>query len=299
MKEFKTSLLREKFTIVDLGAKGKSAKPIVALSNRIEIMLKADKKKIQENFVVRAHNMHSCVRMCAKILQSFARSGPFTDREHPYEWDKAWGSILNDYELAYNPGSWIAVYNKGRVVYECGERHPLLDVIEKFDANNPAEYEMAIPMAESAFKKTGKNVHIDYDGNVALAVHLEENNGRCGIILRGADRTTTFSFTAAAKEGKEFQHGQCLAAAAAFLEGIQMAFMVGMNEEKMKLGVLTRKSAEAKQTEMAKVRLNRLSGEIANLEMACNVRYRPERPEFFRIIAEAEKVANELFSQDS
>jgi hypothetical protein len=295
MKEFNTSLLREKFVIHDPNAPDPEGKPVVALSNRIVLELRNKQDEIQEIFTVRAQNMHCCVRMSARILQSFLQGGPLLTRATPYDWANAWDTAINDYERAYNPQRWIAVYHKGKLLFGDGERHPLLDVIEKCNARNKGAYEDSIPMAEDAFKQTGKVVKIEYDGNVALVINLERSQGRCGIILRGANRTTTFNFSVASTDKeKPLSFPQILSTACAFLEGIQLAFMVGMNTEKIRIGLITRHSKEEKQTREARQRLGRLSAEISNLESSFEVRYRPERPEFQEVIMDAEKLAKKV-----
>ena len=298
MNDFSTSLLREKFIIHDPYADpGERKGPVVALSNRIVLDLKNDAGEIQESITIRAQNMHSCIRMGAKLLQSFRQGGLLLARANPYDWDAAWETTVNDYEQIYNPQRWVALYTKGRVLFEKGEHHPLLDVIEKCQAVNKGPYDDAVLMAEDAFKKTGKVVKLEYDGNVALVVNFQEREGRCGIILRGADRTTTFNFVASARAtpgAQAFNHAQVLTTAAAFLEGIQMAFLVGMNDEKIRRGIIARPSPEEKQTREARRRLSRLNAEIANLESAYDVRYRPERPEFQSIIIDAEKLAQKI-----
>lgn len=295
MKEFDTSLLREKFVIHDPQAEetGKGG-PVIALSNRIVLDLKNSDDEIQETLVVRAQNMHCCTRMAAKILQSFIQGGPLLERHNPYDWDAAWDIIFNDYERVYNPQSWVSIYNKGKTIYKKGAHHALLDVIEKCNARNKGPYDDSIPMAEDAFKQTGKVVKIEYDGNVALVVNLERKQGRCGIILRGANKTTTFNFSAEAGQGKFLNFAQCMSVAAAFLEGIQLAFMVGMNDKKISMGIIERHSKEEQQTREARKRLSRFNAEIANLESSFEVRYRPERPEFPHIIIDAEKLAQKI-----
>jgi hypothetical protein len=295
MKEFNTSLLREKFVIHDPNAEAAlEGKPVVALSNRIVLELRSKQDVLEETFIVRAQNMHGCVRMCMRILQSYQQGGPLLSRAAPFDWATAWDVTVNDYERVYNPQRWVAVYAKGRLLYESGNRHPLLDVIEKCHARNKGPYDDAILMAEDAFKQTGKVVKIEYDGNVALVVSLEKTQGRCGIILRGANRTTTFNFSAAAKKEAVLNFPQILGTASAFLEGIQLAFLVGMNNEKIRLGIIERHSKEETQTREARRRLARLGAEIANLEGAFEVRYRPERPEFQEIISDAEKLAQKI-----
>lgn len=295
MSEFHSSLLREKFSIHDSDPETHEQKSIIALSNRIVVELKGQKKDQTELFVIRAQNMHSCVRMAARILKSYKTSGPIMNRPKAYDWEAAWDAIVNDYEYRYNPDRWVAVYHNGRVVFEAGEHHILLDVIEQCDAKNAHRYEKALPMAEDAFKKAGKIVKIDYDSNVALVINLTPQQGRMGVIMRGPNRTTTFNFSLNAKKDP-LNYAQCLAAAACFLEGVQLAFMVGMNNIKLYLGIIKRHTTEEKKTKEAGRRLGRLNAEIANLERTYDVHYRPEKPEFGTIINSAEQLGQKTLT---
>lgn len=294
MKEFSSSLLREKFVIYD-PRKGMADKKstVVALSNRLVAQLRNNKGELVETFVVRTQNMHSTVRMVARIIQLFNQTGPIAKRTD-FDWDTIWEQIVNDYEYAYNPQRWVAIYHAGKCVFAKGDRHPLLDMIEKCDFENDKDYDYAVPLAESLFTQAGKNLKIEHDSNVALSVHFENNVGRLGIIQRGSNKTTTFTFTAQAKPGKELNLPQCLGAAAAFLEGIQLSFLVGMNTEKIRIGIIERFSKEEKQTREGRQRLSRLSSEIANLETAAEIRYRPERPEFHHLMMDAEKLGQKI-----
>jgi hypothetical protein len=291
MFEFNTSLVREKFSIHDASV---SLDPVVALSNRIVVELTTSKGKLEETFVIRAHNMHSCVRMAARLIKSYETAGPIMNRPKAYDWDASWDAVVNDYEHRFNPQRWIAIYARGKPVYSAGDHHIFLDVIEQCDARSDKGYEHAIPLAEDAFKQAGKIVRIAHDSNVALVVSIEKTSARLGVIMRGPYRTTTFTMTIAAKGVDSLNIPQCLAAAAAYLEGVQLAFLVGMNHEKIKLGIIERFSEEEKKTKEARSRLSRLAGEIANLESAYDVRYRPERPKFQHILMDAEKLAQKV-----
>jgi len=295
MSEFNSSLLREKFSIHDSSAGAHDQEAIVALSNRLVVELKGQKKEHTEVFVVRAQNMHSCVRMAARILKSYKTSGPIMNRPNPYDWEAAWDAIVNDYEYRFNPERWVAVYHNGRILFQAGEHHILLDVIEQCDAKSAHRYEKALPMAEDAFKKAGKVVKIDYDSNVALVISLSPKQGRFGVIMRGPTRTTTFNFSLSGKKDP-LNYAQCLAAAACFLEGVQLAFMVGMNNIKLYMGIIRRQTNEEKMTKEAGRRLGRLNAEIANLERTYDVRYRPEKPEFGAIITSAEQLGQKILS---
>lgn len=295
MNEFHSSLLREKFTIQDSTASSGDQEPIIALSNRLIVELTGQKKAHKEIFIVRAQNMHSCVRMAARILKSYKTSGPLMNRTKPFDWEAAWDVIVNDYEYRFNPHRWVAVYHNGRILFQAGEHHLLLDVIEQCDAKNAHRYEKAVPMAEDAFKKAGKVVKIEYDSNVALVINLAPKQGRFGVIMRGPNRTTTFNFSINAKKDP-LNYAQCLAAAACFLEGVQLAFMVGMNNIKLYLGIIKRHTNEEKQTKEAGRRLGRLNAEIANLERAYDVHYRPEKPEFGVIVTSAEQLGQKILT---
>lgn len=295
MQNFTSSLLREKFVIHDPKAGNKKESAIIALSNRFVVELETPKDSLDEVFIVRGHNMHSVVRMAARIIREFEQLGPIARRQPPFDWEKAWGSIVNDYEYAYNPQRWIAIYHGGKCIFSAGEYHPFLDMIEKCDHGNNQDYDYAIPMAEKMFEAAGKRLNIDHDANVALSVHFERGEGRCGVILRGSNQTTTFSFVAKSKSsGHAINIPQCLGGAAAFLEGVQMAFLMGMNTEKIRIGLIERFSKEEKQTREGKQRLGRLANEIANMEAAHEVQYRPEKPEFYLLMAQAEELGQRI-----
>lgn len=297
MKDLITELLREKIVLHDTRMDVTTGRgPTIALSNRLVIPLKDSDGNIEETMIVRAHSMHLCVRMAARIILSYHSHGTFVGRPIPYDWNSAWELVAGDYEQAYNAQRWVAVYNNGKVIYENGDRHALLDIIEKCTDTIKGKYEDSIPLAENVIRQKGKDVKIEYDANTALVVNLEKMIGRCGIILRSPNKTTTFNFSVSTKLASGLNIPQCLGTAAAFLEGIQLAFMVGMNNEKIKRGIIARHSNEEKQTQEAAARLKRLTGEIMNLEGTCDVHYRPERPEFTKITMEAEQLAQKIFA---
>jgi hypothetical protein len=296
MNFFSASLLREKFVIYD-PHKGMAdhKSTVTALSNRFVAELYNNNGTLVETYIVRAQNMHSCIRMVVRILQTFHQSGPIASRPEPFKWQQAWEQIVNDYEYAYNPARWVAIYHKGKCVFTTGQHHPLLDMIEKCDHENDKDYDYAVPLAETMFVQTGKSLKIEHDSNVALSTHFEANTGRLGIIQRGSNKTTTFTFTAQPKKaGQTLGIPQCLGGAAAFLEGIQLAFLVGMNTEKIRLGIIERFSKEEKQTREARQRLVRLGTEISDMETAFSIHYRPERPDFHHLVMDAEKLGQKV-----
>lgn len=99
MAEFHTSLLREKFVIHDTMPDIMSDEgPVIALSNRIIVPLVSTDNMVSETFVVRAQNMHSCLRMAAHMVADFYADGSLLSRAKPYDWEDAYKSITKGYE---------------------------------------------------------------------------------------------------------------------------------------------------------------------------------------------------------
>lgn len=274
--------------------------PVIALSNRIIVPLVSTDNMVSETFVVRAQNMHSCLRMAAHMVADFYADGSLLSRAKPYDWEDAYKSITKGYEAKWNPQRWVAVYNKGRTVYEGGEveRHPFLDIIEQCDARNKGDYEKALSVAEDAFRQAGKMVNIEHDANVASIININEKEAKCGVILRGPNRTTTFNFTARNKNDRMVKPSQCLSVSAAFLEGIQLAFMIGMTNMKIHYELISKTSDEALKSRDALNKIARLNGAVAHFEKFADILYRPERPDFSKMVSEAEDYARDLFAAD-
>ncbi len=291
MDSFSTSLLREKFVIRD-PMPVSDEEPVVALSNRLVTPIPDSREK----FVVRAQNMHSCIRMAARIVHSAQEEGPIMSRAKSFDWEESWKGVVEGYERKYNPNRWVAVYNEGKVVFSEGAYHPFLDIIETCDLKSPQDYSHSISVAENAFKQAGKVVKIDHDANIALVVNIASELARCGIILRGADKTTTFNFTAKPSGGRKVKVSQCLTVSAAFLEGIQLAFQVGMGSEKRKYDLIETGSEDDKRITAGEKRLARLNSAVNQFEQMLDVSYRPERPNLFEMVDEAKEVAHKILA---
>lgn len=299
--EFNATLLREKFAIKDVMPEQQADyKPVIALSNRLTLPLFSQRTDTREDFIIRAQNMHTCVRLGARLSQDFQDFGPLLTRDPAYNWEAAYEAITKGYETKFNHNLWAAIYHKGRIIFENGaaERHPFLDVIEQCDARNKGDYEKAVAVAEDAFKHAGKMVTIEHDANIALLVTVTEDEGKCGIIVRGPMRTTTFSFTAKKRPARHVRPSSCLSASAAFLEGIQLAFQVGMIRQKIRYELIEKTSEEAHKGEDAVQKLYRLNGAITQFENMYDVRYRPEKPDFKVMVEEAEEFAHKILAAE-
>ncbi len=297
--EFHTSLLREKFVLTEPGKD--SVPPVVAMSNRMAVTLVTPSGKETETYVVRTQNMHSCVRVAAAIAKEFDERGPIQGRMTEFKWDYLWKDVIKGYERDWNKDIWGAIYSRGKKLFESSEHHPFLDIIEKCDAiNKTGDYDESVKFAEKAFQQAGKTVKIIHDANVALIIKIKNNEevreARCGVILRGAGGTTTFNYTVSPKkEGAEMITAPTLmTVSAAFLEGVQLAFTVGLLNKKRELGLIVKYTEEDRKAEKSTSRLINLNTAISRIEQKFTVQYRPERPHFAEMVDDAEGKAMKI-----
>lgn len=296
MKSFNASLLREKFTISDPKHADREDLATIAVSNRMVVDLTNPQSKSHERYIIRGQNMHTVVRMAAYIIDEYETGGPIAARGF-FNWQKAWEEVLTDHEYRYNPERWFAIYHNGKRIFEelGKDVHPFLDMIEKCDFSNKQTYDYAVPMAQELLKQAGKPIDLKYDSNVALNIVVEKNEARVGVILRGSSKTTTFNFLGRPRLPKEpLDIALCLNTAALFLEGIQLAFTVGMNEQKLKIGIIARQTDEHMQARAEKDRLEMLQDEIGNLGTVLDIHYRPERPDLLKLASKAEAKARTI-----
>ena len=282
-----TSLLRERFIITEENSK---QDPIIAMGNRILLPLVSKNQQIKERLIIRAHSMHIALALAAAITKEFHASGPIVNRQKPFAWKELWYDITNDFERPHTPETWCCIYNNGRPVFQDGDHHPFLDIIEQCDIKNRAEYDRAIPLAEEIFSKAGKTVKIDHDVNIAVVIGAMENQLRCGLILRAPRRTTTFNFMVEEKSEEDSHplhpyHG--LELASHFLEAIQLSVISGFIERQIKNGDLVESDKKAVKASASYRRIGRLSQSIETYEKLYKMRYRPEKPEFKHLLDEA------------
>ncbi|MFA5592565.1 MAG: hypothetical protein WC989_04545 [Micavibrio sp.] len=291
---FQSSLLREKFTLRDPAGDLSDAPPVIALSNRLVLPLHKEGEE-PETFVVRAQNMHSCARLGAAIAKEYLERGALMRRVLGPYWQNLWSDVIKGYEKDWNPAIWCAIYFRGRLIYESGERHPFLDIIEQCDAVNKGDYAETLAFAEQAFQQAGRTVNIEHDSNVALILAVTPEEAKCGIILRAANRKTTFNYTAKAKKGGEkVRVPTVLTISAAFLEGVQLAFDAGLSNRKKALGLIERFSNDDKRSKRGAERLANLTRAIEAIERKYIVSYRPDRPDFQLMVREAEDVSMKI-----
>lgn len=289
MTDFSTTVLREKFVITDTGGE---AAPIVALANRFALKLIDHKGTLIETFVVRGQMLHTVVRMAGSILNTFERTGPILNRQVPVNWDQMWEKAAGPYERHHNPALWVAIYHEGKIIFQTGEHHTFLDVIEQCEARNNRDYDNSLRVAEELFSRAGRPVTISHDSSIATTFQVGDTRGKTGLILRGAQRTTTFILNGERRDAsmKAVSPVHFINTAAAFLEGIQLSFVVGSGNEKMRHQIITAYSDEGMALSSARNRLAEVNATILTFENLFDVHYRPEKPNFAELVISAENV---------
>ncbi len=287
MPDLNTTLLREKFIIRDLDGVG--AAPIVAVSNRLVLPLMNDKGQVSEVLVIRAQTMYSCIRVAAQLLRNFIYEGPLAIRAKSLNFPSIWDRVCAGYESSYNLARWVCVYHKGNEILSAGSRHSFLDIIEKCDAKNPGNYDRAVQIAEEAFLKMGRKVAISYESNIGMVMNVRPDMGRCGLVHRGPDKSSTFNFSVEPAAEKDVSPVMCLNVCAAYLEGLQLAYKAGVINDKLRLDLVDRSSSEFRMLQSAFHRLSELGNEIEVFDTQFDVKYRPDKPQFQDMIASAER----------
>jgi hypothetical protein len=279
MDEFNTSLVREKiiFTEGEIGEANDEKEPVIIRSNRL--FLKLGKGSDIAKIVIRAQNMHTTLRIAAKILQGYYRDGPLLVQHGAGNWEKQWEDSLSHYEKDYNPGIWCAIYINGKSVFKT-ITSPFVDVIEKCALLTIDNYDATMEVTEDALKQIGHARRINHSSNVAAVFTDVGDSMRCGIIHRSDKKDVAFNFTASGGD----QHTrilQSMGAAAAFLEAFNLRFTIKNLRHKIKSGEVKTVSTENSQIRAAIVRQGAINKAIRSFEEIYDVKYRPSKPDFF------------------
>lgn len=268
------SMIRERCTIKDetLGNVGSHI-----LSNRLSIPFG------EHHVTVRGQNMHSVVRLAARIYEMLEPQKDEKELKHPekQEIEEIWRSVA---EAVFNPTeiNWAAAYINSELIFASAKHHPFLDLIEKQAGSSEASYDMNVMITSENFNAAGfPGMSVEHDTNVALVLTLDDEKGRCGLIYRHPQRTTTFSFSITKHAELEIHFPKILELAADFLESIQLCYATAAESSK---GL----AQNREKVEALKNRLIHLSKNIDLFDDSINVAYRPEKPNFDKFLQEAQ-----------
>jgi hypothetical protein len=278
MEDFNTSLVREKIIFTGGGIGEEDEKePVVIRSNRI--FLRLGQGGDAEKIVIRAQNMHTTLRLAAKILHNYYNNGPLLSREDPLDWEDLWDKARSGYEKEFNAQLWCALYVNGKSVFKT-ITSPFVDVIEKCALLTLDNYDTTMGVTESALKQIGHAMRISHNSNVAAVFTDSGESMRCGIIHRSDKKDVAFNFTAVSGQ-QPTRIVQSFGATAAYLEAFNLRFVIHMLRNKIRMGEAKTVSPENNQIRAAITRQSAISRAILSFEGVYDVKYRPAKPDFF------------------
>lgn len=280
MSVFEAMLVRERINItqrpIDAGPDAQTETTVIR-STRLHLPLPGSVKV--ENVVIRAQNMHTTLRIGAKVLFSFYKSGSFRTRAEPFDWQAMWEMLHTSYELKFSPDVWAAIYVDGDAVFKT-EHAPFVDVIEQCALLSVDNYDATMPLTEKVLGHLGQDAHIEHVAKVASVFTDDGAHMRCGVIHRAEGKDTTFSFTATG--GEVYSRViQGFNIAASFLEAIDIRYYMRDVHKKLNTGKLARTSPEMGKFNAGPQRLKDLRRGLDAFEQHFEVRYRPEKPDVF------------------
>jgi len=278
MSEFNASLVREKIVFADPNRPGRDeASATIIRSNRI--YLNIGNGEGRENIVIRTQTIPTTLRLASRVMFSYFKNGLFGKRKDPYDWQVQWGGLLTEYDRAFMPDLWGAVYIDGKPVFKT-KANPFIDVVERVAVAHTENYNMTMDEAEQALRQIGHQLEVEHVSSVS-GVFVDNDGGtRCGIIHRWDGKNMVFNFTA---EGGRRQQRivQALATSAAFLEAINMHRQIGIIKGKIARQEVSKTSADGRQLRAAIARMSVADKIVRDFEENYKVKYRPEKPNFF------------------
>lgn len=280
MKEFSTSLVREKIEFLDDSGESIS-KSAVVRSNRIFLRLPARDDAAQtDKIVIRTQTMPTALRLAGKVMFSYYRNGIFSTRSEAYDWAAQWEAVQSGFDRAFTPDLWAAVYVNGKSAYKT-INSPFVDIVEQCALLSIDNYDAAIHVTEDALRKIGRAMRINHASNVAAVLTDSGTDLRCGIIHRTDGRDATFNFMVGGGADASHRVVQSFGTAAAFLEAINLQRVIRSLQEKIRAREAAKASPEATKLRAATARMTAIDKAINSFEDMYSVKYRPAKPDFF------------------
>lgn len=278
MESFSTTLVREKVIVRAHGAATDADAGVTSVirSNRLQLkIVRGDKTDL---VVVRGHSMANTLRFAAYAYRIITQD-KLVSRHEAIDWQTVYDKSKSDYTRAYQPDDWMSVHINGDGVFKSAESGVYVDVLEKCALLTGDTYEDAAGVTENVLREAGRPVDLHQEVVVAARIEDDGIRTRASIIHRDGRNDATFSFTAVNGE-RLHRIGGTIEAAAAFLEGLDLAFTIGTIRARIRAGEITEKDAEGQQMRVASLRQTALNAIINNFESAYGVSYRPERKQF-------------------
>lgn len=288
MHEFSAILMRERFTLTP---RGKPEKRQTALGNRLDFRCSDSRGEKEARFIVRAQNIHTCLRIGARIAAQWYEYGHIhSTGRNRFIWGDVYKDAVMDFEKKWNEQCWASAYKNGRLLFHAGteNKNELLDVIEQVHAFKRGDYKSIAEDAEEIFAQARRKVVIDYDCNLALDLHGSRYSVQNNMVYRDNDGRNTIAMQVRQRElkyvpgakGAYIKLSECLSLTAAVFEGFQLGFVIGKTQHRLASGAIRIGHRDAVHADHAIQRLNRLHEAVEQMKTKYFLMFDP-KPDFY------------------
>lgn len=302
MQKFGAKLIRERFVLTRQNRLNEE--PQLALGNRLEFECYDSRGEKSARFVVRAQNVHTTLRIAARVARHWYDHGDVqTSGPNRFNWKYEYKETTKEFEEKWNPECWACIYRNGKILFgaEPPDKTQLFDIIEQVYAYEKGDYGNIAGAAEEMFAKAGKNIAIEYDGDMAMELVGTPESVKNRIIYRDTDGRNKMELQMKQKDmsyligekGSPVKLSECLTVAAVIFEGYQLGFFAGRTNYHLSSGKIDLSNKDAQQTDHAIKRVIRLDQALKDLTNKYHLSFRP-KPNFQQNISKVEGSFREM-----
>lgn len=296
MSNFTANLIRERFVLTN--NKNKDTIPQIALGNRLEFECFNASGEKSEKFIVRAQNMHTTLRVAARLARHWYDHGSIQDTgRNRFNWKREYKETVKDFEEKWNKDCWACVYKNGKRLFgpDIPEKSQLFDIIEQVYVYDKGNYDDITVAAEKMFARIGQHISLSYDRDIAMELSGSRERIQNKVTYRDTDGRNKIDLIMRQKDlryvkgdkGSPVKLSECLSVAAVIFEGYQLGFIAGRTNFLLAAGQVNMSSQEAQHADHAIKRVIRLDNSLAELAKKHHLSFKP-KPNFQKNISAIE-----------
>ena len=302
MKDFSAQLTREKFLFhtkeedtADIESLQK------AMGNRLEISLYSREGGKKQRYIIRAQNMHICLRIGAHVAYHIYKFGSLTSQGgKQFDWPFIFDALTEVYEKKWNPYIWAAIYCNGKCLFKSGKQdQSLLEIVEKCMAyHDDIPYSSVVHAVEDMFRKAGTPVEIDYSGEPVINLSGTKQRARINLLKRAPTDKEVIKIEIKTKRRRNIGLASCLGASAAILEAFQLGFFAARVNEQVTHKKKNFNDKEVLQGDHAARRIANMKNVLRDFESEYLVNYSPRAPCFEGFSGEVSAFFDSFYQQE-
>ena len=302
--DYKAKLVRERFEVTPIKKNGEREDVRIAMANRLNFTCFDNYGQKKSDFIVRAQNIHTALRIGARVAQQWYDYGHMHKTgKNRFNWEQVYADATKDYEQRWNPDCWASVYKNGHLIFQHSpaKNSEILNIIEQVFAHEKCAYQHIPWIAQRLFEQAGRTVEIDYDSNIAMELMGDDGSIKSHILHRDIEGRSevqldmlqkTSRYIKGAKGAKVKLH-ECLDVAAIVFEGLQHGFVVGKCNYDISSGQIKIGHRNAVQSDHALRRIKQLDSELNKQKTLHQLLFKP-KPDFYAHIQKIERSFNKF-----